>query len=46
MGYSTIAMTERYSHLGDDNLKNAVKLFEGSLRQQSAVEVIAEKKQG
>jgi site-specific recombinase XerD len=25
LGHSTIAMTERYSHLADDNLKNAVK---------------------
>jgi len=31
MGHSTIAMTERYSHLGNNTLQNAVKVFEGSL---------------
>jgi integrase len=33
MGHSTIAMTERYSHLGNNTLQNAVKVFEGSLRE-------------
>jgi len=31
MGHSTIAMTERYSHLGNNTLQNAVKVFEESL---------------
>jgi site-specific recombinase XerD len=28
MGHSTLAMTERYSHLRKENLTNAVKVFE------------------
>ena len=31
MGHSTLAMTERYSHLAKGNLKNAVSKFEKSL---------------
>jgi site-specific recombinase XerD len=31
LGHSTLAMTERYSHLAKDNLKNTVKIFEASL---------------
>ena len=32
LGHSTIAMTERYSHLADHNLKSAVKQLEDSLK--------------
>jgi integrase len=32
MGHSTLAMTERYSHLRKENLTNAVKIFEEGLR--------------
>ena len=32
MGHSTLAMTERYSHLKKENLTNAVKIFEESLK--------------
>lgn len=32
MGHSTLLMTERYSHLAEDNLKAAVKNFEKNLR--------------
>jgi len=32
MGHSTIAMTERYSHLGNNTLQNAVKLLEKNLK--------------
>ena len=28
MGHSTLSMTERYSHLSDETLQGAVKLFE------------------
>jgi len=28
MGHSTIVMTERYSHLGDNTLPNAVRIFQ------------------
>ena len=31
LGHSTIAMTERYSHLGNNTLQNAVKVFEKTL---------------
>ena len=31
MGHSTLAMTERYVHLANENLKNAVKVLESSL---------------
>jgi integrase len=31
MGHSTLAMTERYAHLANENLKNAVKVLEGNL---------------
>jgi integrase len=34
MGHSTIAMTERYSHLGDRALESAVKVFEKSLKKK------------
>ncbi len=34
MGHSTIAMTERYSHLAPDYLKKAVKTFEANLSEQ------------
>ena len=36
MGHSTIAMTERYSHLGNNTLQNAVKVFEGSLASRNS----------
>jgi len=32
LGHATMAMTERYSHLADDNLKNAVKRLEASFK--------------
>ena len=32
MGHSTLAMTERYAHLAKENLKNAVKKFEDSMK--------------
>lgn len=32
MGHSTLAMTERYSHLRKENLTNAVKIFEAGLK--------------
>lgn len=32
MGHSTLAMTERYAHLAKENLKNAVKMFEDSMK--------------
>jgi integrase len=32
MGHSTLAMTERYSHLRKENLTNAVKIFEEGLK--------------
>ena len=32
LGHSTMAMTERYSHLASKNLKNAVKKLEDSLK--------------
>ena len=31
MGHSTIAMTERYAHLGDSTLQSAVKVFQNNL---------------
>jgi integrase len=34
LGHSTIAMTERYSHLAKDNFKSAVKNFEDSLKKK------------
>jgi len=34
MGHSTIAMTERYSHLAPDYLKKAVKTFEANFSEQ------------
>jgi len=40
LGHSSLAMTERYSHLAQDNLKNAVKKLEGSLKTQSNSKVI------
>jgi integrase len=47
MGHSTIAMTERYSHLGNNTLQNAVRVFEGSLKEkkEAAVLNLADKKQ-
>jgi len=34
LGHSTIAMTERYSHLAPDNMRGAVKRMEESLKEQ------------
>ncbi len=31
MGHSTLAMTERYAHLANENLKNTVKVLENNL---------------
>jgi site-specific recombinase XerD len=47
LGHSTIAMTERYSHLSPGALQNAVKNFEKSLteRKQEPGKVIEMKKQ-
>jgi site-specific recombinase XerD len=36
LGHSTIAMTERYSHLADDNLKAAVKKLEANMKRAEA----------
>jgi integrase len=35
MGHSTIALTERYSHLGNNTLQNAVKVLEKSMKRGS-----------
>lgn len=40
MGHSTLAMTERYSHLAKDNLKNAVKRFENRLQAKNQEKII------
>jgi site-specific recombinase XerD len=40
LGHSTLAMTERYSHLAKDNLKNAVQKFEDNLNAKSSENVI------
>ena len=40
LGHSTLAMTERYSHLAKDNLKNAVQKFEDNLKAKSSENVI------
>jgi site-specific recombinase XerD len=34
MGHSTIAMTERYSHLAPNHLKKAVSTFEDNIKQR------------
>jgi len=39
MGHSTIAMTERYSHLGNNTLQNAVKGFERYLKEKKVAVV-------
>jgi len=41
MGHSTLAMTERYSHLAKDNLKNAVERFEASLKDESKNNILS-----
>jgi site-specific recombinase XerD len=47
LGHSTLSMTERYSHLGNNTLQNAVKVFEGSLREKKeAVLSTTDKRQG
>jgi site-specific recombinase XerD len=40
MGHSTLVMTERYSHLAKDNLRNAVQKFEDNLKAKSSENVI------
>ena len=40
MGHSTLAMTERYAHLGKDNLRNAVKKFDQSLKTKATDNII------
>jgi site-specific recombinase XerD len=40
LGHSTMAMTERYSHLAKDNLKNAVKNFENNLKNKQKSKLI------
>ena len=40
MGHSTIAMTERYSHLSPDSLKEATKRFESSLKRKAKSKVV------
>jgi integrase len=40
MGHSTMAMTERYSHLAKDNLKNAVKRFEDRFQAETQEKII------
>lgn len=46
LGHSTIAMTERYSHLGNNTLQNAVKVFEGGLKEKSEADSINIAKKG
>jgi integrase len=41
LGHSTLAMTERYSHLAKDNLKNAVERFEASLKNESKDNILS-----
>jgi integrase len=41
MGHSTIAMTERYSHLAPDHLKGAVRKLENSLKQNNENNIIS-----
>jgi site-specific recombinase XerD len=36
MGHSTLLMTERYSHLAEDNLKGAISRFEQNLNKKKA----------
>jgi integrase len=38
MGHGMIQMTERYSHLSEDTLKNAVRIMESQLRPQATLE--------
>ena len=40
MGHSTIAMTERYSHLSPDTLKEATKRFESSLNRKGKSKIV------
>jgi site-specific recombinase XerD len=40
LGHSSMAMTERYSHLASKNLKNAVKKLEDSLANAKRKKVI------
>jgi hypothetical protein len=41
MGHSTLAMTERYAHLAQENLINAVKKFEDSLENAKRKKVLS-----
>jgi integrase len=41
LGHSTLAMTERYSHLAKDNIKNAVERFEASLKTESKDNILS-----
>ena len=41
LGHSTLAMTERYSHLSKDTLKNAVQKFEDSLENAKKEKVLS-----
>lgn len=41
MGHGVIAMTERYSHLSEDTLKNAVKTMEASMDAKAPARVTA-----
>ena len=40
LGHSTLAMTERYSHLAKDNLKNAVKRFQDRFQAETQEKII------
>lgn len=40
MGHSTIAMTERYSHLGNNTLQNAVRVLEISLTEKGKANAV------
>jgi integrase len=44
LGHSTITMTERYSHLGDNSLRQAVNTLEEAMRQQPKPEPIQMKR--
>ena len=40
MGHCTIALTERYAHLGDNTLQEAVRFFEKGMKREQPAEII------